>query len=186
MPGKRANHEDQRIFIVQVCLVGLTLAFMLIGIAIETQLGEGRSFGFFWYSFLAGCLGTSTRLFVVRSSPQAVSCESDRARSWYSILTPVFFGGLMAGVAYMLFMSGVLSGDDGEGLLRTNLFPSFTSDLPPGKLPTITAYIATRPSSIQDVGKLMIWSFLAGYSEGFVMGVLRQLERCAGTDDSTS
>lgn len=175
-----SDHQDQRIFLVQVGLVVFTLVLMLIGIAIETQLGEGRSFGFFWYSFLAGCLGTSTRLFVVRSSPNP---ETRETKSWFSILTPIFFGGLMAGVAYMLFMSGVLSGDGGEGLLRTNLFPSFTSTLPPDELPTLTAYIATRPSTIQDVGKLMIWSFLAGYSEGFVMGVLRQLERCAGTDD---
>jgi len=180
MSSKQANDEHQRIFVVQVCLVGLTLAFMLIGISIETQLGEDRSFGFFWYSFLACCLGSSTRLFVVRPNSHP---EVQGNTSWFSILAPVFFGGLMAGVAYMLFMSGVLSGDGGEGLLRTNLFPSFTSTMPPGKLPTITAYIATRPSSIQDVGKLMIWSFLAGYSEGFVMGILRQLERCAGTDD---
>jgi len=171
MSDHQANQKDQRIFLVQVGLVVFTLALMLIGIAIETQLGEDRSFGFFWYSFLAGCLGTSTRLFVVRSSPNP---ETRETKSWFSILTPIFFGGLMAGVAYMLFMSGVLSGDGGEGLLRTNLFPSFTSTLPPDELPTLTAYIATRPSTIQDVGKLMIWSFLAGYSEGFVMDAHRK------------
>lgn len=182
MPPQQANDDDRRLLLVQAGLVVLTLALMLLGIAIESQLGEGRSFGFFWYSFLAGCLGTSTRLFVVRSSSQDTARERT---DWISILTPIFFGGLMAGVAYMLFMSGVLSGDDGEGLLRSNLFPSFTSNLPPDELPTLIAYIATRPSSVQDVGKLMVWSFVAGYSEGFVMGILRQIERCAGSNDGS-
>lgn len=181
MPDNQANREGRRILMVQVFLVCAALALVLLGIAIESQLGEDRSFGFFWYAFLAGGLGASTRLFVVRSSQHFVASENE---SWYATLTPVFFGGLMAGVAYMLFMSGVLSGDDGEGLLRTNLFPSFATNSPLDRLPTITTYMSTRPSNIQDVGKLMIWSFLAGYSEGFVMGILRQLERCAGTDDA--
>lgn len=178
--GEPVN-DSQRIFIVQVCLVLVSLTLVLLGISIENVLGEDRSFGFFWYSFLAGCLGASTRLFVVRSTQRTT--DEENPESWYATLTPVFFGGLMAGVAYMFFMSGVLSGDDGGGLLRTNLFPSFSSDLAADKLPTITAYMSTRPSNIQDVGKLMIWSFLAGYSEGFVMGILCQLERCAGSAD---
>ena len=176
------DHHDSRILLVQVSLVLAALTLVLLGIAIESQLGEGRSFGFFWYAFIAGCLGTSTRLFVVKSSlPE----KEHRTTSWFALLTPVFFGGLMASVDYMLFMSGVLSGDDGEGLLRSNLFPSFRSNLPPDQLPTVIAYIATRPSSVQDVGKLMVWAFVAGYSEGFVMGILRQIERCAGTNDSS-
>jgi len=39
------------------------------------------------------------------------------------------------------------------------------------------AYIEMRPATIADVGKLMVWCFLAGYSERFVADILGQLER---------
>jgi hypothetical protein len=33
------------------------------------------------------------------------------------------------------------------------------------------------PVSMKDVGKLLVWCFVAGYSEKFVTGILKQLER---------
>lgn len=39
---------------------------------------------------------------------------------------PFLYGGMMAAVAYLLFMAGILTGDSGGGLLTTNVFPNFS------------------------------------------------------------
>ena len=37
--------------------------------------------------------------------------------------------------------------------------------------------VAMRPAGLKDLGKLLLWCFLAGYYEKFVIGILKQLER---------
>lgn len=66
------------------------------------------------------------------------------------------------------------------GLLTTNLFPNFTSSQ--GELVTATAFRNMRPETLQDLGKLLVWCFLAGYSEGFIVGILGRLEQMNGTE----
>ncbi len=89
---------------------------------------------------------------------------------------PLLYGGLMAGIAYLLFVSGILSGDGGSGLFTSNLFPNFTE--PQTKTEQlIRAFLEIRPVSMKDTGKLLVWCFVAGYSERFVTGILKQLER---------
>ncbi|HQU70926.1 MAG TPA: hypothetical protein PKV71_15550 [Calditrichia bacterium] len=43
-----------------------------------------------------------------------------------------------------------------------------------------------RSAGLMDFGKLMVWCFLVGYSERFVMGVLKRLEDTnqSGTPDA--
>ena len=77
----------------------------------------------------------------------------------------------MASVAYLLFMSGILTGEQGQGLFTSNLFPNFTHPvIPTGQLLTVPMILQIRPVSVADVGKLFVWCFLAGYSERFVTG----------------
>ncbi len=107
------------------------------------------------------------------------------ASSLPAVAMPFVYGGLMAGVAYLLFLSGILTGEGGHGLLTSNLFPVFTSPpSEPGTLLNMNQVLQIRPASIQDLGKLLVWCFLAGYSERFVAGILQMLEqRGAGQDE---
>ena len=153
----------RRLFCVQLGLIGTTLALVFIFMWLES---DGRSYGFFWFGFLAGCIGASLQFLKLTKKSEQVRAEA--SRSWIAILMPILYGGVMAGVTYLLFMSKILSGDQ-EGLLSTNLFPTFRSFADTAghsnRMPTIHEYLEMRPADIADVGKLMIWCFLAGYSE---------------------
>jgi len=96
---------------------------------------------------------------------------------------PLLYGSLMASVAYLLFMSGILTGEQGQGLFTSNLFPNFTHPvIPTGQLLTVPMILQIRPCSVADVGKLFVWCFLAGYSERFVTGILSTLEQKGPSD----
>lgn len=92
------------------------------------------------------------------------------------------YGGLMDVVTYLLFMSGILTGDGGDGLFTSNLFPNF--DRPSvdgdGSMFNMRTVLTLRPVSVADVGKLMVWCFVSGYSERFVVGILGTLEDRGG------
>ena len=99
-------------------------------------------------------------------------------------LHPSIYGGILAGITYLLFLGCVLTGDSEGGLFTSNLFPEFDGlncaiDAPPGEAagPDMKDIIQIRPRTIQDFAKLLIWSVLSGYSEKFVDGILRTLER---------
>ena len=122
---------------------------------------------------LGGSMGLLRR---VRSADERALAALDG--DIVSTLMPLLYGGLMAGVGYLVFMSGILSGDGGQGLFTSNLFPSFVDPgAPDGELLSVRHFRKIRPASMPDAGKLLVWSFIAGYSERFVTGLLRHLER---------
>ncbi|MEM7315876.1 MAG: hypothetical protein AAF497_22300 [Planctomycetota bacterium] len=105
-----------RIFLFQSCLVAFSTALFLIGS--QWQLG------FFWFAFIAGAFGSSVALLRnVRS--QSTEVNDALSESWTITLSPILYGAMLAGMAYFLFVSRILSGVDGDGLLMTNLFPDF-------------------------------------------------------------
>lgn len=158
-----------RIFVLQICLI-VTVGLLSILATVWPQ-----SLGSFWFAFFAGCIGGSVALLKRIRKGNAKFVE-ELANSWIATLMPLLYGGVMAGVAYLLFMAKILSGDQ-EGLFTSNLFPMFTKENPePGELFSFKEVIKMRPASLMDFGKLLVWCFLAGYSERFVMGVLKQLE----------
>jgi len=157
----------RRLFIAQLSIVA---AFCVLAIV-----------GYFWHvgSFLfgvfLGSLGGSIALLKRVRSDKAVVIQ-ELAEDITSTLMPILYGGLMAGVGYLLFMSGILSGEGGSGLFTSNLFPNFTT---PENLDEklIKNFIQIKPETMKDVGKLLVWCFIAGYSERFVTGILKQLEQ---------
>ena len=165
----------RRVFIAQLGLLAGVGALFLIGLVYTQQ------FSSFPFAFLAGCLGGSISL-LRRLKRESQTVLEELAASWISALMPLLYGGLMAAVAYVLFMSGILTGDGGQGLFTSNLFPNFTApEEKEGGLLSVPVLLQLRPESVKDFGKLLVWCFLAGYSEKFVAGILQSLEaRTAG------
>lgn len=174
--AEHARTIIRRIFFAQI---GILLAFVVVVVVLSIHTGEAGSFPF---SFLLGGLGGSISLLrrLPHERPDSLLQLSD---GWIATFVPLLYGSLMASVAYLLFMSGILTGEQGQGLFTSNLFPNFTHPvIPTGQLLTVPMILQIRPVSVADVGKLFVWCFLAGYSERFVTGILSTLEQKGPTD----
>ena len=78
-------------------------------------------------------------------------------------LTPVI-GGTFAIVLFLIFCLGMASG---------TLFPTFE---PKTNIPDfITLATNVKPSNTAEWGKLLVWSFIAGFGERFVPDTLDRL-----------
>jgi len=167
-----ARAVARRVFVIQLALVIAILTLVLISdVFVVTRFGFD-----FWLSFFAGCMGSSIALLRRVKTDAAVLQEA--GRSLIDTMLPVLYGAILAALTYLLFMSGLLSGGGGTGLLTTNLFPTFTFAAEIAETESLVhAFLRSRPASIPDLGKLLVWCFLAGYSEKFVIGILGQLER---------
>lgn len=174
---RKAQHRlvVRRLFIAQLGLLGL---FCLLIVVLFFKTGELGSFPF---SFFAGCLGGSIAL--IRRLPKADDSTIEAlSYGWVSTLMPLLYGGFMAAVTYVLFMSGILTGDSGGGLFTSNLFPNFNRpEAEPGALLSVKIVLQLRPNTVEDLGKLLVWCFLSGYSERFVLGILGTLEERGST-----
>jgi hypothetical protein len=91
------------------------------------------------------------------------------ANSWmYSLLAP-FVGGVLALLLQYIFVGKILTGP---------LFPEFKSEgVPDGETGFISVfYIAATAESL---GRLIFWSFVAGFSERFVTDMIGNFEKKA-------
>lgn len=163
----------RRIFLAQVILIGSSAALVMAAVRVDL--------GFFWFAFLAGVFGASVAL-LRRVQKGDTALVQVTLHSWSTTLMPFLYGGLMAGVIYFLFLSQILSGKDGNGLLATNLFPDFPPIANEGERLAIKDWLRLRPKDLPDAGKLIVWCFLAGYSESFVSGILLRLQKNAGDE----
>ena len=178
MPMQLRDLARKRIFFAQCGLVLFTFALLLLGYYFERkEVSAVPRIGSFWFAFFVGAIGASVA--IVARMRRSDDLVLEIARSHYSILLPLMYGAMMASVSYILFMSGVVSGDGGDGFLTSNLFPNFGSPQE-GVEPSISAFIDLRPASLKDAGKLLVWSFISGYSERFVVGLLAQMESRRG------
>lgn len=182
MTGEKADLNRvvvKRIFVIQFALIVTMLSLLLVGDAMNAE-----RFGFdFWLAFFAGCMGSSIALLKRIRTDEAVLSEA--GRSVIDTVIPVLYGAILAGLAYALFLSGILSGPTGEGLLTTNLFPTFRFAAEGAEAESLVrSFLRSRPASVPDLGKLLVWCFLAGYSEKFVVGILGQLD--ARTEPNTA
>lgn len=153
--------------VILILAVALTATFALV----TSQMGT------MFFALLAGALGAEVS--IIRRIPALKDADIGAlVGSWWSLLVPLLAGSIMAGVLYLVFMAGILTGDAGGGLFTSNLFPTFLTP-PEVKDDPLSLHMVLkiRPASIQDFGKLMAWCFLSGYSERFVPSLLQSLEQ---------
>src|SRR5687768_2506185 len=91
------------------------------------------------------------------------------ADSWvYTGLSPLV-GGILAFLLFILFLSGLLSGD---------LFPVFLPDSNSSSESFVSIF-EQHGEGHKEYAKLLFWSFMAGFSEHFVTDVISRFEETA-------
>ncbi len=169
MPGKKIDLNSIRIiFFSQIILLCILPLLFIID-----QSDNGIKLGSFFFAIDLGALGASVSLMKRVREHNSLFISESKSLKIFSTLIPIIYGTVMSGVAYLLFMSGILTGNGGNGLLTTNLFPNFTE---PSNGNLLDQFLNMTPIDMKNTGKLLVWCFLAGYSERFVTGVLKQLE----------
>lgn len=162
------------IFTLQIILMVSMAILCLVSYTQKIDVGD------FCFSLILGSLGASVALMKrIREDKVTLVAESNGFLILQNIM-PILYGTIMAALAYLLFMSRILSGDQGGGLITTNIFPNFIK-LPENQtLNLVQQFVEIKTIDIVDSGKLLIWSFIAGYSEKFITGILGNLESKSG------
>jgi hypothetical protein len=85
----------------------------------------------------------------------------------YLYLAP-FVGGLFAMILYLIFLSG---------LLQDPVFPQFRAGPDAtAHAPQFSDLLDARAQDFNNYAKLLVWSFIAGFSEKFFVGLIGKFE----------
>jgi uncharacterized membrane protein YeaQ/YmgE (transglycosylase-associated protein family) len=148
---------SQRLFMALLLMLGL-----LVGIIVAVKYND-FSAATPCLSIIVGSIGGFVGL---QRRLKELSEEDLKliAHSWiYTILAPLV-GGILALLLYILFLSGLLAGQ---------LFPKFEPDSNTAAKETFEIIFATH-AGYTDYAKLIFWSFVAGFSERFVVDIISQ------------
>jgi hypothetical protein len=75
--------------------------------------------------------GIGAAVSLIRRIPKLKESDAESlASSWWILIVLCTTGSVMGGVLYVIFLGGILTGDGGNGLFTSNLFPLFS--LPEG------------------------------------------------------
>ncbi len=86
------------------------------------------------------------------------------------------FGGVFAIILMLIFQGGL-----GATIGDVNLFPVYCMDYPITSSMEFFELLSCYPETGADVAKLLVWSFLAGFSERMVPGALGKLSSRIGS-----
>jgi len=147
-------------------LVALSLLLVVVLLLLVVSILYKRAAIISLFTVLVGAIGGFVGLQSRLKQLPDEDIELLASSHLYSFLAPLV-GGILALLLYVLFLSGLLAGD---------LFPAFVPDS--GTAPRdFTAIFDTRGKDYQAYAKLIFWSFLAGFSERFVIDIISQFEQ---------
>ena len=95
------------------------------------------------------------------------------ANSWVYVCLSPLVGGILAVIIYILFVSGILQG---------HFFPKFVPDDPNEKQKGLALLFAVHGENAEAYGKMILWGFIAGFSERFVTDILSRFESNATSE----
>lgn len=150
--------------------VGLGL-LCLAAIAIVIWRVPPTAIGIFQLAIFAGAIGGTVSLIQrVQALPEADPLLF-RLSGWtmiiQSLLVPPLVGAFFAGLLFLIFASGVLSGD---------FFPKFVLPQSSPKGVDFNAFFfQTAPESGKAFALVIVWSFIAGFAERFVPDTIERL-----------
>lgn len=150
-------------------IIGILIIAVVLGFSYFFWRGIGTSggaeqFPIILFIWIAAILGSSANQ----------TLRSDKLDRTHHHLGPVLLyilwkyviAAILALALYMMFVAGLISGD---------IFPKFVhATVEQGGAYTNMKDFATKvdPESFKDVAKILVWSFIAGYSERFVPNLI--------------
>jgi hypothetical protein len=93
----------------------------------------------------------------------------EMSTSWINIIVPSFVGGILAIILYLVFLSNILHGD-----LFPTLVPEQTKDTPQSI--GFMIIFKQHGEGIKDYAKLLIWAFIAGYNQKYVVDIIESIK----------
>ena len=151
MTRQQALHKLwQRLFLVLALLLGIAVVILLYVDRGSTGV----------MVFLIGNIGGYTAVHRGLSElkdPEVI----ELSESWWAILSPSIVGGVLALVLYILFLSGIISGD---------LFPKFVPEDNSEK--GLTSILTQRGEDMPAYAKLFFWSFIAGFNQKYAVDII--------------
>lgn len=95
---------------------------------------------------------------------------SQLSSSWLGLIVPSFIGGILASVLYLLFISGIISGE---------LFPKIVEDtVEEGNLKpnSFVVIFHQHADGATEYAKLLFWSFVAGFNQKYVVDIIESIK----------
>jgi hypothetical protein len=174
-PASRPDREDPDMptFTKRTAKYGLVIGtivavVLVLGFYFRRSIGAGggaEDYPISWFIIVAAILGSVVNQPFRHGEMQRASVGWMAGYLfWKSTVSIVF-----AFVLYLMFIAGLVSGD---------LFPHFVrTTVETGGQYVNMKEFATKvdPASYKDVAKILVWSFIAGYSEKFVPNLIAQL-----------
>jgi hypothetical protein len=159
--------------------IGLLCIAALIGIVFFVK---PQDIGVFQLALLAGAIGGTMSLIQrVQSLPEAdplLFRLSGVTTVIQTLIVPPLTGSIFAGLLFLIFASGVLSGD---------VFPKFVvTPAQPTGVDFQTFFFHTAPDSGKSYALVMVWSFIAGFLERFVPDTIDRLTAQRSTSKNAS
>lgn len=95
--------------------------------------------------------------------------------SWFSLVLPSFIGGILAGLLYILFISGVVQGE---------LFPKIVAD-ETCRYSENSFYVifCQHAGGYAAYAKLLFWSFVAGFNQNYVVDLIDNIKGSQKTEN---
>lgn len=156
-------------------LLALASAMLLFSVAIGVPLACGARALDFPIVLAAGVIGgfvSLQRRLKGLTDEDLHLLSVSRVYIW---LSP-FVGGIFASVLYLLFLSG---------LLADAVFPHFSYDEGAG-VDNLTRLFHMRSQDPAEYAKLFFWSFVAGFSEMFVVNLIEKFDVGAPSSPSSA
>jgi hypothetical protein len=153
-----------------VATLGVIILIVLGGFLFSLR---GYEIALIYLVFLCGCLGGITGTFVrVRHLPPdtaSVIAPATNKVAIFQVYVSIAVAGVFGLVAYGLFVTRILQGA---------LFPEFSGvDEPFTKV--LDLFANAGPKTRLDAAKVLLWSYVAGFSEWFVPNIIDDLANAA-------
>jgi hypothetical protein len=147
-----------------IALAAIVVVALLLGLQIWRQIPAASKFPIAWFIIVAAILGAAV------NEPFREDKTRSPTYSWIAayMLWKASVAVVFAFVAYLMAIGGLVGGD---------LFPQFVeTPLRQGQVWNMDTFMTgVDPKTYKDVAKVLVWSFVAGYSEKFVPNLIGKL-----------
>ncbi len=160
------NNRQEAICIIWRKLLIIFMALLVLSVSISLKAGP---FTVPELVFIAGNIGGYVgihRNLSILSDIEIMQLSS----SWFGLIVPSFVGGILACVLYLLFISGIVSGD---------LFPRIIEDTfaEGTKQPeSFVIIFYQHADGADEYAKLLFWTFVAGFNQKYVVDIIESIK----------